>query len=61
MNISNAALAKLGQVKILWARACRHDNIEPKSTFVNFSDSNPHIAAYNEAMGEYLKLAKGGR
>lgn len=59
--MSNAAIAKCAEVKILWARACRHDGIDPKSTFVSFSDSNPHVAEYNATMGEYLKLAKGGR
>lgn len=53
-----ATIAKCAEVKILWARACRHDGIDPKSTFVSFSDSNPHVAAYNVAMGEYLNLAK---
>ncbi|HXQ34290.1 MAG TPA: hypothetical protein VN843_09775 [Anaerolineales bacterium] len=59
--MSNAAIAKCAEVKILWARACRFDGIDPKSTFVSFSDSNPHVAEYNTAMGEYLKLARGGR
>lgn len=61
MQMSNEAIAKCVEVKILWTRACRHDGIDPKSTFVSFSDSNPHVAEYNTAMSEYLKLAKGGR
>lgn len=59
--MNDATLRKCAEVKILWARACRFDGIDPKSTFVSFSDSNPHVAEYNEAMGAYLTLAKGGR
>ena len=38
------------QVKYLWNRMCAHDKIEPKSNFVVFSDSNPWLREYDEAM-----------
>jgi hypothetical protein len=44
-------------VKNLWNKMCAHDGIDPKSTFVVFSDSNPFSAAYNEAMAQL----QGGR
>jgi hypothetical protein len=44
-------------VKNLWYKMCAHDGIDPKSTFVVFSDSNPFSAAYNEAMAQL----RGGR
>ncbi len=34
-------------LKELWAKACEHDNIEPSSKFVVFSDDNPWIKKYN--------------
>src|SRR6266436_9855979 len=37
-------------VKNLWNQMCKHDNIDPKSTFVTFSESNPIAKEYNEAM-----------
>jgi hypothetical protein len=45
-------------VKNLWNKMCAHDKIDPRATFVAFSDSNPYTRAYNEAM---VKLNKGGR
>jgi hypothetical protein len=39
-------------VKNLWNKACTFDKIDPQSTFVAFSDKNPFLADYNEAMGE---------
>jgi hypothetical protein len=44
-------------VKNLWNKMCQHDKIDPKSTFVVFSDSNPYTVDYNNAMA---KLQKGG-
>lgn len=38
------------QVKALWNRMCAHDKIDPKSTFVNFSERNPFQREYNDAM-----------
>lgn len=45
------------QVKMLWNKMCRHDDVDPVSTFVVFSDSNPFAADYNEAMAKL----QGGR
>lgn len=39
-------------VKNLWNKMCAHDKIDPKSTFVVFSDSNPFAVEYNEAMAK---------
>jgi hypothetical protein len=39
-------------VKNLWIKACRHDQIDPASMFVSFSDSNPFAKEYNEEMGK---------
>jgi hypothetical protein len=41
-------------VQTAWKEACAHDKIDPASTFVVFSDSNPFEAEYNKAMGRYL-------
>lgn len=37
-------------VKNLWNKMCKHDGIDPKSTFVVFSQTNPFTAEYNDAM-----------
>ncbi len=44
-------------VKNLWNKMCAHDNIDPKSNFVEFSQSNPFTVDYHDAM---MKL-QGGR
>jgi len=43
-------------VATLWAKACKHDGIDPTSKFVVWSDSNPYAASYNDAMGRLLEL-----
>lgn len=42
----------------LWDKACEHDKIVPTERFVVFSDDNPHVSAYNRAIGRYLKLIR---
>ena len=37
-------------VKNLWNKMCAHDKVDPKNNFVVFSEDNPFIAEYNEAM-----------
>lgn len=37
-------------VKSLWNKMCAHDKVDPKGTFVVFSNSNPFAADYNDAM-----------
>jgi hypothetical protein len=37
-------------LKILWNKMCEHDKVDPKSNFVNFSQSNPYALEYIEAM-----------
>ncbi len=37
-------------VKNLWNKMCAHDKVDPKSTFVMLSESNPYSKEYNEAM-----------
>lgn len=39
-------------VKNLWNKMCAHDKLDPKSTFVVFSDTNPFTADYNNAMAK---------
>ena len=39
---SETPLRDAVEKKLAWARACRHDGIDPKSKFVVFSKDNPH-------------------
>lgn len=43
------------KIKILWAKACKHDGIKPVERFVVFSKDNPHVKGYNKAMIEFQK------
>lgn len=49
-------VAAYAEVKILWARMCRADGIDPKAAFVTFSAKNPYTAEYNAAMNRYQNL-----
>jgi hypothetical protein len=52
-------LARLrAQVQITWQVACKADGIDPKSTFVVFSDHNPFEAQYNLRMKAYLAACR---
>jgi len=42
-----------------WRLACRHDNISPSESFVVFSPTNPHVAAYRESQKAFLKAIRG--
>lgn len=44
------------EVSRLWRHCCEHDGIPTDSKFVVFSNDNPELAEYNEAMGRLLKL-----
>jgi len=47
----------------LWVKACEAEGIPVESKFVVFSDDNPYIKDYNEAVGRLQRLRqfKGGR
>jgi len=47
----------------LWIKACEAEGIPVESKFVVFSDDNPYIKDYNEAVGRLQRLRqfKGGR
>lgn len=34
-------------LKELWTKACKHDGVDPASTFVVFSKDNPWAKKYN--------------
>ena len=46
------------RVKNLWRKACEWDKILPESKFVVFSDDNPYLKEYNDAVGQLLRIAK---
>jgi histidinol phosphatase-like enzyme len=59
--MTDKQLAAYAKVKILWARMCRAEGIDPSTKFVMFSPSNPVQAEYNAAMAAYQTLMAGGR
>jgi len=42
--------------RLAYARACRHDGIEPTAKFAVFSTDNPHIAEVNQGAEQYFAL-----
>ena len=44
------------EVKSLWVKTCEWDKIPPDSKFVEFSDDNPYLKEYNEAIGKLLRF-----
>jgi len=44
------------KVKSLWTKACEWEKIPPESKFVMFSDDNPFVKDYNEAVGKLLRF-----
>lgn len=46
------------RIKELWVLACANDGIDPTTTCVIFSNSNPAAVVYNTAMGAYFDLVK---
>ena len=45
---SAARVGFLGVIRRrLWAKACKFDDVNPSSSFVAFSDDNPHIERLN--------------
>jgi hypothetical protein len=46
--------------RIAFARACRHDQIEPRSALVLWSPDNPHAAAVNAACRPLFRPGKKG-
>lgn len=51
----------VAEVKILWARMCRADGINPASQFVVFSPTNPYATEYNAAVGRLQVLVGGAQ
>jgi hypothetical protein len=54
----NAIEAVKAKVQIAWFKACAVEEIDPKSSFVIFSEENQAAKEYNELMGEFLKLQR---
>ena len=48
MNTEKQVLEHRKQTKALWIKACEYDKIDPKSSFVVFSDDNPFTKEYDE-------------
>lgn len=46
------------KVKSLWTKACEWEKIPPESKFVVFSDDNPYLKEYNEAVKQLLRFAQ---
>jgi hypothetical protein len=44
------------EVKELWRKACEWEKIPPDSKFVVFSENNPYMPAYREAMTKLLRF-----
>lgn len=44
------------KVKNLWNKACEFDKIPSDSKFVTFSDKNPFVKEYNEAVGQLMRF-----
>jgi hypothetical protein len=38
-----------------WVSACKHDNVDPSESFVEFSKDNPFVPFYEKALAEYNK------
>jgi hypothetical protein len=45
-------------IKELWQKACKYDNIPVNSKFVIFSKDNPFMAEYNQAVATLHKAIK---
>ncbi len=45
-------------VKVLWAKACEFDNIDPKESFVIFSKENKFEKFYNIAVKQYWEARR---
>jgi rubrerythrin len=44
------------KVRELWIKACQWEGIPPESKFVAFSENNPYMKEYHEAMGRLLRF-----
>ena len=53
-------MRELPGIHYLWNKACEHDKISPDSPFIVFSDDNPFIKEYNEALNKYFASASEG-
>lgn len=51
------ALKAEAYARIMWARACRFDGIDPKSKFVVFSDDNPYAIEAGKAASIAIREA----
>jgi hypothetical protein len=45
--------------KKLWVLGCKHDGIDPETTFVSWSKDNPYSKPYDKAMEAYQAIAWG--
>lgn len=48
MKTEKEVLEHRKQTKALWIKACEYDKIDPKSSFVVFSNDNPFTKEYDE-------------
>jgi len=56
---TNGGPSELEQkVHSLWIKACEHEGIPIESKFVVFSDDNPYLKEYNEAVKRLLRFAQ---
>ena len=51
-------LTRKTRVRLAWHKACAYDKVDPSSSFVVFSDNNPHEKIYNQEVADYLQACK---
>ena len=44
------------KVRGLWSKACVYEGYPPDSKFVEFSEGNPYVKEFNEAIGQLLRF-----
>jgi hypothetical protein len=48
----------LERIAVAWQKMCDHDGLPVNSKFVVFSDDNPFMGEYNEAMKDYVEMMR---
>ena len=48
-----------GTLAVLWRKCCEHDGISVDARFVAFSDANPFVPFWKEAMRQYDAFLQG--
>ena len=51
-----AILTMAATVRRIWTQACQHDGLDPKGSFVVFSDTNPYVKWHGRAIQELQRM-----